>query len=469
MPGNGKVFISHAHDDNDRCAPLLAALDSWGIDYWFDTRRLHPGDSLSREIEAAITARDCFIRICTPAAAESYWVRLETDAFRSLIAAELKHHRQSRVLINLILDPAYQRTPFDGASLFIDATNKPPTQWLAELRTIFAAPSAPGAPAMSSATAPTLVVDAMHRGDHTTIRAAIAAAPPGTRIVVRPGLYREGIILEKPLEIVGEGNAADIVVEAIGADVVRASAPTARIACLTLRQMGGGNWCAVDLTGGRLDLEECDITCQGLSCVVIHNGADARIRRNTIHDGRQAGILVYDQGQGIIEENEIYGNQISAIQVRADGKLTVRRNRLHDGKGSAIYCYERGQAVIEENEISGHGNTSIVIGAASNPSVRHNRILAGKQAGILVLDQGSGLIEDNDIHDNALSGIEVKAGGNPTVRRNRVNRNVQRGIYIHDQGAGIYEHNDLRGNLAGAWLIDESSQTRVRRADNQEQ
>ena len=36
---------------------------------------------------------------------------------------------------------------------------------------------------------PTHVVDALHRGDFTTISAAIEAAQPGDRIVVRPGLY----------------------------------------------------------------------------------------------------------------------------------------------------------------------------------------------------------------------------------------------------------------------------------------
>jgi len=33
-------------------------------------------------------------------------------------------------------------------------------------------------------------VDALHRGDHATITAALQAAKPGTQILVRPGLYR---------------------------------------------------------------------------------------------------------------------------------------------------------------------------------------------------------------------------------------------------------------------------------------
>jgi len=54
---------------------------------------------------------------------------------------------------------------------------------------------------------PTRVVDQMHRGDHVTITEAIEAADPGDRILVRPGTYHEGLVIDKPgLEIIGDGN-----------------------------------------------------------------------------------------------------------------------------------------------------------------------------------------------------------------------------------------------------------------------
>ena len=50
---------------------------------------------------------------------------------------------------------------------------------------------------------PTRVVDQMHRGDHTSITEAIKAAKSGDRILVRHGLYKEGLIMDKPIEIMG--------------------------------------------------------------------------------------------------------------------------------------------------------------------------------------------------------------------------------------------------------------------------
>ena len=51
---------------------------------------------------------------------------------------------------------------------------------------------------------PTHVVDALYRGDFPSISQAIQAAKPGDRILVRPGLYSEGLIIDKPLEIMGD-------------------------------------------------------------------------------------------------------------------------------------------------------------------------------------------------------------------------------------------------------------------------
>jgi TIR domain len=73
-----KIFISHAHDDTERCKPLLAALDALGVDYWFDQQRVDAGHNLSDSIQKAIEERDIFLRTCTPAAQQSRLVKLET-------------------------------------------------------------------------------------------------------------------------------------------------------------------------------------------------------------------------------------------------------------------------------------------------------------------------------------------------------------------------------------------------------
>jgi hypothetical protein len=62
----------------------------------------------------------------------------------------------------------------------------------------------------------TRIVDALHRGNHTTLTDALKAAQPADRILIRPGLYREGVVIDKPVEIIGDGELGEVVIEANG-------------------------------------------------------------------------------------------------------------------------------------------------------------------------------------------------------------------------------------------------------------
>ncbi len=316
--------------------------------------------------------------------------------------------------------------------------------------------------------APTLVVDALHRGDHSTLTDALAAAKPGHRILVRPGLYREGVVIDKPVEVIGDGELGDVVIEATGANVILFKANMGRVANLTLRQAGGEAFYGVDITQGRLDLEGCDITSQGLTCVAIHGGADPRLRRNVIHNGEQAGVAVFGNAQGTLEDNDIFGNTLSGVYIKDGGNPTLRRNRIHDGMGSGVFVHDKGQGTIEDNDIFGNALSGVEIKEEGNPTLRRNRIHDGKQVGVYVNKKGRGTLEDNDIFENRTSGLFVKGGGNPTLRHNRISKNGGHAITIVEGGGGVFEENDLRDNAKGAWLISAESKDRVKRKANRD-
>jgi parallel beta-helix repeat protein len=141
-------------------------------------------------------------------------------------------------------------------------------------------------------------------------------------------LYKEGIVIDKPVEIIGDGTLGEVVIEATGKEAVLFQANMGRMANLTLRQAGGGRCCCIDIAQGRLDLEGCDVTSQSLSCVAIHSGADPRLRRNRIHDGEQAGVYVFEHGQGTLEDNEIFANARSGVAIETGANPTLRRNRV---------------------------------------------------------------------------------------------------------------------------------------------
>jgi hypothetical protein len=137
MFGNGKIFVSHTHEDNAVCAPLLAALDAWQVDYWFDTAQLSAGLELLDNIQRGLVERDIFIRICTPAANASVWMERERQLARTLRAP----NRDQRFIIDLIMKPGYVVSDGDARDLVIDATQQPEVEWLRKLREALEIPS----------------------------------------------------------------------------------------------------------------------------------------------------------------------------------------------------------------------------------------------------------------------------------------------------------------------------------------
>jgi parallel beta-helix repeat protein len=315
---------------------------------------------------------------------------------------------------------------------------------------------------------PTHVVDLYERGDFVSVGAAIEAARPGDRILVRPGLYRESLTIDKPLELIGDGPLEDIEIRARDAHTLVFRASIGRVANLTLRQAGGKrNWYCVVISQGRLDLEGCDISSRGAGCVAISDGADPRLRRNKIHDGLQSGVYVYQGGLGTLEDNEITGNGLSGVAIRAAGDPVLRRNQIHDNKDHGVYVYKDGLGTLEDNEITGNGLSGVGIGTAGDPVLRRNEIHGNEGGGVLVAEGGRGTLEDNEITANGHAGVEIRAG-DPTIRGNRINRNEYVAVWIYDGGKGVVEDNDLTGNARGAWDIAEDCEPNVTRARNKE-
>src|SRR5215472_14313555 len=137
MFGNGKVFISHTHEDNAACAPVLAALDAWQVDYWLDLAQLSGGLELLEHIQRGLQDRDIFIRICSPATLVSPWTAQEQMLARTMRAP----NRGLRRMINLIVKPGYFIQPNEVNDITIDTTRQPEVVWMRQLREALEIPS----------------------------------------------------------------------------------------------------------------------------------------------------------------------------------------------------------------------------------------------------------------------------------------------------------------------------------------
>jgi parallel beta-helix repeat protein len=310
------------------------------------------------------------------------------------------------------------------------------------------------------------------RAHFTTIVDAIARAPGGARIVVHPGHYREQVVIDKPLELIGSGNVEDIVIESSEGEPLTFDTNIGLVRNLTIRQTKPyekstkSRECGVWIKQGRLELEDCDISSTDGACIFISNGADPRIRRNRVHNSGQSGILLKTRVRGTYEDNEVFGNSFSGMSVSLGACPTVRRNRFYGNKGSGILVKAGAEGTFEDNESFENYFAGVAVEDA-NPIVRRNRIYGNYQSGIRVVGgDGTGTYEDNEIFGNRRAGFKVETGSKPVVRRNRINKNGYEGIWIVTGAGGSFSDNDLTQNVRGAWDADEATLMSVSRERN---
>src|SRR5579884_4326903 len=94
-----RIFVSHAHTDNDFCHALVAALRDAGADVWYDEHDLGSG-RLGATIERELRSRPVFVVILTPAALQSRWVEDEARWFYNLYRRD-----QTRIILPVVAAP----------------------------------------------------------------------------------------------------------------------------------------------------------------------------------------------------------------------------------------------------------------------------------------------------------------------------------------------------------------------------
>ena len=311
----------------------------------------------------------------------------------------------------------------------------------------------------------TLVVSGRGGGQYRTISEAITSAPPGARILVRPGLYSEGLVLDKPVEIIADGPIEQTVIESVDSPCVLMRADHGLLRGLYLRGRSGhdGNeYFAVEISHGKLLLEDCNITNESNGCVSVHGlEANPVIRRCKIGDGEGYGIWVWDNAGPIVEDCEIYNNAGAGVMISGD--------TMEEARQMAAYVLantvddERAMDNILSQSSAGTGPTA---SAKARPLFRRCDIRDGRDHGVWVHYKGQGVFEHCKVTGNASAGVWIDQDGEAVIRHCGINRNGWEAIRVTGESSGIVEDCDLSANDGGAWSIERGC--RVRQSGNQE-
>jgi F-box protein 11 len=300
-------------------------------------------------------------------------------------------------------------------------------------------------------------------GQYRTISDAIKNVPERTRILVRPGTYTESINLDKNVEIIGDGPREQILLTNSADSCIRVATYSAVVRGMTIHGLADNHF-AIDIPRGRFQLSDCIVTSTPFSCIGIHNSAaQPTIRNCIIRDGNQCGILIYDQGAGIIEDCEILANKLAGIEVRTGSRPQMRRCKIHDGQASGLSVHSQAEGIYEDCEFFANKLSGIIVKTGGNPLVRRCKLYDGQEGGIMVHEQGEGTFEDCEIFGNKLSGFEVRTGGNPSVSECMIHNGQGAGIMVWKQGEGTFEDCEIFANKLSGFIVKTEGKPLVRR------
>lgn len=79
----------------------------------------------------------------------------------------------------------------------------------------------------------------------------------------------------------------------------------------------------------------------------FRTGSNPIIRRNKIWGGQNGGVLVYNGGLGVLEQNEIFDNAMAGVWIKTDSNPILRRNKIFDGREAGICIFNGGRGNVK--------------------------------------------------------------------------------------------------------------------------
>lgn len=278
-------------------------------------------------------------------------------------------------------------------------------------------PSAPsGASALAYVCASGTGDGSAESSPSSSIARAVAAAKPGTAVLIAAGEYTENVAIDKPLSLIGsDGSSADAAAAEIHAPASYAVTVTAQGVLLQGLHIVSPQWAGIWLKKGA-DAKVIGVDIEGATIDgIVTTEAKLELRRSHLHKSVWAGVQMFGAAAGaataIVDDNRIDGNSHGGI--RLDGislllsGVSIHNNDINGNLQFGIGLFSA-VAIVDDNRIDGtladgqvgYGYGVVATGAASNVSVTKNTVSNSARVGVLFDAGAVGIVDDNRITGN---------------------------------------------------------------------
>ncbi len=253
----------------------------------------------------------------------------------------------------------------------------------------------------------TITVDDDGHGDHTTIQDAMDAARESDTIRVWEGTYYENVLVNKTVNVVGNGSGISIINGNKNGNVVRITANWVNLSGFSMIYGGSGH--------------NAGIKIESSFCTIFNNNCSVNTK---------VGIWITSSAKNnMISANNCSGNTLNGIQV--EGSYNTIQDNLCQNNVQGIYVYGLDMFIL--NNTVRFNDDGIRVYRGERNQVSGNNCSANGN-GILLRETSNNEVANNSCHNNSDSGIGIYWGLNG-ARNNRIENNWcvndTYGIYVN--------------------------------------
>ena len=275
-----------------------------------------------------------------------------------------------------------------------------------------------------------------------TIQEAINSplVSPGDTIRVRPDIYNEHIVINKPVSLIGENRMTTII-------------------------DGSGTGTVVNVTANNVYLSGFTVK-NGNYGIYVLGSANSTVSGNNANNNKWEGIWLDHSSHCVISENNASYNEYDGIWLIYSSHCTITRNNANNNYAYGILVdYSSSHCTISENNATQNWIGISIEKESHNCTITDNNGGNNEYHGLHIYLSQNCTITRNNANNNHYHGIHVHFSNNSTISRNTANNNGE-GIYLENSDLCTANENALYNNYYGIWLVYSAHSTTAGNAVN---